>query len=88
MAYLKVRVTTGARGDAVVGWEGTSLKVRVRAAPEKGKANEAVCRLIARRLGVPVSAVAVERGHASRGKLLLVDGLTEEELRQRLLAPS
>lgn len=88
MAYLMVRVATGAREEGVVGWEGTSLRVRVRAAPQKGKANEAVCRLIARRLGVPVSAVAVERGHASRGKLLLVDGLTEEELRRRLATTS
>ena len=87
MAYLNVRVTPGARQDGVVGWQGTALKVKVRAAPEKGKANDAVCALIARTLGVPPTAVAVERGHTSRGKLLLVDGLTEEEMLRRLGAP-
>ena len=87
MAYLNVRVTPGARQDGVVGWQGTALKVKVRAAPEKGKANAAVCALIARTLGVPPTAVAVERGHTARGKLLLIDGLTEEEMLRRLGAP-
>ena len=61
MAYLNVRVTPGARQDAVAGWQGTALKVKVRAAPEKGKANDAVCALIARTLGVPPGAVAIVR---------------------------
>jgi len=87
VAYLSVRVTPGAREDSVTGWQGTALKVKVRAPPEKGKANEAVCALVARALGVPPSAVAVERGHTSRGKLLLVDGLEEEEMLRRLGAP-
>ena len=87
MAYLNVRVTPGARQDELAGWQGTALKVKVRAAPEKGKANDAVCGLRAQALGLPVSAVLVERGHTSRGKLLLVDGLEEAEMLRRLGAP-
>jgi uncharacterized protein (TIGR00251 family) len=87
LAYLNVRVTPGARHDELAGWQGTALKVRVRAAPEKGKANDAVCGLIAQALGLPVRAVLVERGHTSRGKLLLVDGLEEAEMLRRLGAP-
>jgi uncharacterized protein (TIGR00251 family) len=87
LAYLNVRVTPSARKDELAGWQGTSLKVRVRAAPEKGKANDAVCALIAQALSLPARSVLVERGHTSRGKLLLVDGLEEEEMLRRLGAP-
>jgi uncharacterized protein (TIGR00251 family) len=84
MAYLSVKVTAGAKRDEIVGWRGSTLRVRVRAAPERGKANEAVCALIAGAVGAPRRAVLVERGHTSRDKLVLVDGLTEEELMDRL----
>jgi uncharacterized protein YggU (UPF0235/DUF167 family) len=80
-------VTPGARKDELAGWQGTALKVRVRAAPERGKANDAVCALIAEKLGLPLRSVLVERGHTSRGKLLLVDGLEEQEMLRRLGAP-
>jgi uncharacterized protein (TIGR00251 family) len=87
MAYLKVRVSPGARRDEIAGWLGDTLRVRVRAAPEKGLANEAVCALIAAALGVPASTVTVERGHASRDKVLLVEGVTAEEMMSRLGRP-
>jgi len=95
LAYLKVKVSPGARKEDLAGWQGDPstgpgqavLRVRVRAAPERGKANEAVCRLLAARLGLPASAVTVARGATSRDKLLQVDGLTEDEMRRRLGAP-
>lgn len=87
LAYLNVHVTPGARKNELAGWQGTALKVKVRAPPEKGKANEAVCALIARSLGLPARSILVERGHTSRGKLLLVDGLEEDEMLRRLGAP-
>ncbi len=86
MANLKVRVSPGAREDAIAGWQDDLLRLRVRAAPEKGRANEDACRLIAQVLGVPPSAVRVVRGHASRVKVLAVEGVTEEEMMRRLRA--
>ena len=87
MAYLKVKVSPGARKEDIAGWLGDVLRVRVTAPPERGKANEAVCRLLAARLGLPVSAITIARGATSRDKLLQVDGLTEDEMRRRLGAP-
>jgi len=87
MAYLSVRVSPGAKRDEIVGWRGNALRVRVRAAPEKGKANEAVCALIASATGTPKRSVVIERGHASRDKVALVEGLTEDELMSRLEKP-
>lgn len=43
-------------------------------APESGKANAAVCKVIAEGLGVPKSAVTVARGATSRHKIVDVLG--------------
>jgi uncharacterized protein YggU (UPF0235/DUF167 family) len=55
----------------------TVLKARVRAVPEKGKANAALEELIARALGVPKSAVSVIAGGTSRLKSVRVDGCSD-----------
>jgi hypothetical protein len=87
MGYLTVRVTPGARDTTVTGWQGDVLRVRVREKAEKGRANEAVARLLAKALGVPVGAVALKRGPISREKLFEVAGLDDAEIRKRLGAP-
>jgi len=79
-----VKVSPGARDDAISGWQGDVLRIRVRAAPEAGKANEAVCRLLAHALGLPPSAFAVVRGASSREKLVQIDGLDDEDVRRRI----
>jgi len=84
LVYLKVRVTPGAHSDVLPGWFGDTLRVRVRAAPERGKANDALCQFIARKLGVAPSSVSIAKGAGSRDKLLNIDGLTDEDVRQRL----
>jgi uncharacterized protein len=60
--------------------------VRVTAPPVDGKANEAVRRLLAKRLGVQVGRVAMIRGESSRDKLVEVDGIDDDELRRALSA--
>jgi uncharacterized protein YggU (UPF0235/DUF167 family) len=47
----------------------------VVAPPLDGRANDALCRLVADRLGVRASRVCVVRGHRSRDKLLQVEGI-------------
>jgi len=84
LAYLKVRVTPAARQDALAGWQADVLRMRVRAAPERGDANRAACRLVADHLGLPLGHVILAKGEASRDKLLYIEGLSEEEVRQRL----
>ncbi len=84
MARLRVHVTPAAREEQTAGWHGGSLRVKVRARPEKGRANQAVLRLLARRLGVAPANLSIVHGAASRDKLVQVDGLNDEELRARL----
>ncbi len=84
MARLRLHVTPGAREEQIAGWHGGSLRVNVRAQPQKGRANRAVLRLLARRLRVALANLGIVHGAASRDKLVQVDGLSDEELRARL----
>jgi uncharacterized protein (TIGR00251 family) len=69
---IEVRVVPRARRDQVDGERAGRMLVRVTAAPIDGKANDAVCAVVARHLGVPKRAVEVVRGHTSRDKTLRV----------------
>ena len=88
-ARLPVRLTPGAAVDRIDGWDVDAggrpvLRVRVRARPVEGEANASLIKLLAKTLGVPKSAVALDRGGQSRTKMISVDGLSDEELRDRL----
>lgn len=85
-ARLALRVRPGGRRDRITGVYGERLKVEVAAAPEKGKANEALRRLLASLLGVRREAVEIVAGAASQDKIVRVSGLGPEELRRRLAA--
>lgn len=87
MATLAVRVTPKAGRDEIAGWRGSELSVRVTAAPEAGKANAAVCAVLARALNVPKTSVRVVRGFAARHKAVEVDGLSAEEVAATLGSP-
>ena len=85
-ARLTVQVRPRAACDAVDGWAGSALRVRVTAPPADGAANEAVRAVLARALGCPRSAVEILRGATARTKLIRIVGLSPEELRARLTA--
>jgi uncharacterized protein len=76
---IRVRVTPRGGRDALEGIETLAdgrqvLRLRVRATPEDGAANEAVRRLLAKALGRPASAVTLAAGSTSRVKTLAVAG--------------
>jgi uncharacterized protein YggU (UPF0235/DUF167 family) len=60
------------------------LPVRVTAPPVDGRANAALCRLLARELGVARTRVTVVGGHTSREKVVAVEGVDPAELRRLL----
>ena len=60
------------------------MTVRVTAAPDNGKANDAVISLLSKRLLLPKSGVEIVRGHRSRTKLVRVPDLTRPQLLERL----
>ena len=76
-AELRVRAQPGASKNAIEGRGEDAagqafLKVRVRAVPQKGKANAAIEQLLARALGLPKSAVSVEKGETQRIKTVRI----------------
>lgn len=87
-ARLTLRVSPGAARSAVIGRHGAGWKVRVAAAPEDGKANEAVVRLLADTLSVPRRDVRIVSGRASRDKTVALAGLGPEEIERRLAEAS
>lgn len=81
---LAIKAIPNAPRSAVAGWLGEALKVKVKAPPVEGRANEALCEFLADELGVPRRAVTVLRGDTSRLKLIRIESLSEEEVRARL----
>jgi uncharacterized protein YggU (UPF0235/DUF167 family) len=80
---FSVRLTPRGGSDRVEGVVDGQLRARVRAAPEAERANEALRRLVAETLGVPLTAVRLSGGRHDRTKRLAVDGLTAASLRTR-----
>jgi uncharacterized protein (TIGR00251 family) len=81
---IAVRLQPRARANEIVGERDGVLLVRVTAPPVDGAANQALCRLIARRAGLAAGRVAIVRGGRGRDKLLRVEGLGEAALRRAL----
>ncbi len=81
---IAVRVTPRAGRDEVVGWQESEMRVRLRAPPLEGRANEALRHLLAKRLGVPVASIEIVGGATARHKRVRIEGLTADEVRVRL----
>lgn len=76
-ARLSVRLTPNGGRDAVDAWErdsegGISVKARVSAAPEGGKANKALVALLSKTLKVPKTSIEIVAGDTSRNKSLRI----------------
>ncbi len=80
-ALLTLRVSPGAKKSSVEGAYGRhALKLKIAAPPVDGKANAETERFLAKLLGVSRSEVSVERGTASRDKVVLLRGVEPEEV--------
>jgi uncharacterized protein (TIGR00251 family) len=77
-AQIQVRLRPRGHSDELIGVVDGVLQARVSAPPVDGKANRALCKLIAKRLGVAPSNVSVIRGQKSREKLIAVEGLDRD----------
>lgn len=88
VAKLRIKVVPGASRSALGGWLGEMLKVRVAAPPEKGKANDAVVKLLAAELQVPASVISIASGKTSQEKTIEIKGVTTSAILQKLGAKS
>jgi hypothetical protein len=79
---LELRIQPRASDSAFAGRFGERVRVRLKAPPVDGRANEALVEFLAREFGVPKAAVTIERGHGSRDKRVRLSGV--ESLRPEL----
>lgn len=80
---LEVRVQPRAATEGV-SVRGGRLHVRVKAPPIEGRANAAVCSVVAKALGLPKRSVHLRRGASSRDKVVSIDGMDEREVKRCL----
>lgn len=81
---LEIKVQPKAKRNAVEVSDAGGVTVRVTAAPDNGKANDAVISILAKKLRLPKRGVEIIRGHRSRTKLVRVLSLTRSQLMERL----
>ena len=84
---LAVKAVPGAKRDEIAGRLGDRLKVRISAPPEGGRANDAICALLASALGVRPRDVRIATGHGRAEKIVEIDGVSEDAVRRLLGAP-
>ena len=85
-ADIRVRLSPRAAREQIAAAPDGTYAARVNAPPVDGRANDALCRLIAARAGIARSRVSVVRGEKARVKVVRVEGLDADALRGRLLA--
>jgi uncharacterized protein len=83
-ASFMVRVQTRASRDEITGEWQEGLKIRLTAPPVDDRANDALRRLLAERLKVPVAAVRIASGEHSRTKRVEISGVTVAMIRALL----
>ncbi|MEX0774412.1 MAG: DUF167 domain-containing protein [Phycisphaeraceae bacterium] len=82
---MRLKVVPGASRSRIVGVLGDRLKVAVAAPPEGGKANEAVCELLAQALGVPRRDVAITEGPSRAQKTASITAISPIDAAARLV---
>ena len=85
MAALRFHIVPNAKQDKVVGEHGGAIKVKLRAAAVEGKANAALRSFLAEELKISERSILLERCQKSREKIIQIEGLSQEEVRARLL---
>lgn len=85
MTIITIKLTPAAKKNEIKGWETnaageTYLRASVTAAPEKGKANEALIKLLSKTYGIPKSNITIIHGETSRLKIMDIDNIHAEKI--------
>jgi uncharacterized protein (TIGR00251 family) len=81
---FSVQVHPNAGKNEVAGITDGVWRIRVAAPPVKGKANKELVAYLSRLLGVGKSQIDIIKGHTGRRKIIAIDGLTQEDITERL----
>ena len=75
-AKLNIRVQPGASKKMITGYTDGVLNIKISTRPEKGKANESLIKYLSDLLGVAKSNITIQKGAASRNKLIIIQGIS------------
>lgn len=83
---LNIKITPNAAQNKIKKWEkaDTQLKMEVKAAPEKGKANKEVIKLLSKQLKTPQNKLEILTGSTTKTKIILLAGAKEEDVINKL----
>ena len=85
---LTVKAVPNAPRSEITGWLGEALKIRLHAPPVEGKANAELCTFLAKQLTLSKRSVSIVTGDTSRLKRVRIEGLSLDDVRQRLTSLS
>ena len=81
---IRLKVTPGASRNEIVGFSDGVFQVRIAAPPFRGKANKELAAFLSQALGVSKSVLAIVKGHTSRNKVITIEGMTRDDIIERL----
>jgi len=84
LVHIRIKAVPGASRDSIAGMLGDRLKIRISALPEAGKANKAICKLIANSLSIKPSAVTIHAGHTNPEKTIQIAGASTKCIAESL----
>ncbi len=81
---LEVGVVPNASSNKITGWQGETLKVKLMAPPENGRANKSLTEFLSHRLKLPRFSITLVRGEKSRRKIVEIVGVNIDDIKNRL----
>ena len=81
---LSIKVIPSSSKDCIAGWLGDTLKIKVKAPPEKGKANQSVINVLEKHLNLPKDCIEISRGVTSSKKIIEITCDSEQEINDKL----
>ncbi|PYK03685.1 MAG: hypothetical protein DME66_11495 [Verrucomicrobia bacterium] len=85
MSTFCFHIVPNAKANQVIGEHGAGIKIKLRAPALDGKANAALRRFLAEELKISEHQIVLKHGQKSRDKAIRIDGLSDEDVRSRLL---
>ena len=85
---LAVKITPNAGRNEILGLSNDTWRIKIAAQPERGKANKELIDFLSSRLGVKKDNVMIIKGQTSHNKMVMVQGLSRDDVIQRLTSGS
>ena len=83
---LKIKVIPSSSKDCIAGWLEDTLRIKVKAPPEKGKANKAVIKTLEKNLALTKGSVSITSGSTSCHKIIEINSSDDAAINKKLTA--